>query len=123
MKENYEGKFEISEKPNKKGKFEVASKSRVCVINKQLKQLTNNLFEFTIINWDFNCDNCPSLTSLEGSPRMIKGNFSCSGCNKLKSLEGAPKKVGGFFNCRDCGVQFTNDDVKKVSKVKKFITV
>jgi hypothetical protein len=36
----------------------------------------------------------------------------------LKSLEGAPKEVGKDIACCNCGAQFSEEDVKKVSKVK-----
>lgn len=63
-------------------------------------------------------DDCKNLKSLKGCPDEVSANFDCSGCDKLTSLEYAPKKVGGNFDCRYCGVQFTEEDVKKVSKVK-----
>ena len=50
----------------------------------------------------FDCNKCPSLTSLKGSPRTVGGYFDCSDCSSLTSLKGAPKKVGGDFYCRDC---------------------
>lgn len=37
---------------------------------------------------------------------------------QIKSLKGAPKKVRVSFQCQSCGVQFTEDDIKKVSKVR-----
>ena len=70
------------------------------------------------VRGNFNCDRCNSLTSLEGVPKEINGSFNCAWCLSLKSLEGAPKKVGGDFNCYGCLLQFTKDDVKKVSDVK-----
>ena len=69
----------------------------------------------------FDCSNCDSLKSLEGAPKKVGGKFYCMECHSLKSLEGAPKEVGGDFYCKDCGVQFTEDDVKKVSNVKNKI--
>ena len=56
-------------------------------------------FKFGRVDKDFICRNCPSLTSLEGSPQEVGGNFSCQECTSLKSLEGVPQKVGGNFDC------------------------
>lgn len=67
------------------------------------------------VGYNFDCSACNSLKSLVGAPKNIIGNFSCSLCNSLKSLNGAPKEVGGHFFCKDYG--FTEDDVKKISKV------
>ena len=61
------------------------------------------------------------LTSLEGVPKEV-GGFDCS-FNKLTSLEGAPEKVGGDFYCNDNSIQFAEDDVRKVSIVKRKIYI
>ena len=89
----------ISEKPNKDGKFEVSSNSNVAVKNKLITSLTNGLFIWTNIKYDFICSNCDSLTSLEGAPKEVGGDFSCFNCNLLTSLEGAPKEIGRDFSC------------------------
>ena len=57
------------------------------------------------------------LTSLKGAPNEVGGDFYC-GYNKLTSLKGAPNEVGGNFYCFDNEVEFTEDDVLKVSNVK-----
>ena len=75
------------------------------------------------VGWDFLCLSCELLKSLEGAPKEVGKDFSCSSCQLLKTLEGAPKVVGGNFYCYSCGGQFTEDDVKKVSKVKKEINI
>lgn len=67
----------------------------------------------------FSCCGNKSLTSLKGAPEKIRGGFNCSGCKSLKSLKGAPKEVGMDFSCR--GIKFTDEDVRKVSKIKGFI--
>ena len=67
---------------------------------------------------DFYCYNCYSLTSLEGAPEKVGGTFDCSYCKSLNSLDGAPKEVRKDFDCRGCKIQFTEDDVKKISDVK-----
>ena len=74
-----------------------------------------------MINGGFSCHTCNSLTSLEGAPEKVGGNFGCDSCNSLTSLEGAPKEVGGRFYCNNCAGKFTEDDVKKISNVKKDI--
>ena len=68
----------------------------------------------------FNCSH-NRLISLEGSPSKINEYFDCSD-NKLKSLEGAPEEAK-YFNCEQNTVKFTEDDVKKVCKVKYKIHV
>ena len=72
----------------------------------------------TKIGGNFYCHNCKLLESLEGAPKEVNGSFVCSNCPSLKSLEGAPEEVLKYFECRNCGVQFTTNDVKKVSKVE-----
>ena len=54
-------------------------------------------FKFGRVDGYFDCDGCPSLTSLEGAPQKVGGNFYCSNCPSLTSHEGAPKKIGGRF--------------------------
>ena len=104
LKENFKNasKYKISEKPNKDGKFEVSSNGDVEVKNKSITSLTNGLFIWANIKGDFVCDECNSLTSLEGAPKEVSGDFVCDECNSLKSLERAPKEVGGNFTCWSC---------------------
>ena len=71
-----------------------------------------------MINGGFYCYGCKSLKTLEGAPKEVGDDFNCNNCDALKSLDGAPKKVGGNFFCRACKIQFTEDDVKKVSNVR-----
>lgn len=73
------------------------------------------------VGGDFDCQGCFGLKSLEGAPQKVSGSFHCSYCTNLTSLKGAPQEVGGSFNCYDCGKEFTEDDVKKVSNVKRKI--
>ena len=81
----------------------------------------NDAFQWGVVGNYFSCSNCESLESLKGCPKEVGKGFNCSYCSSLKSLEGAPKKVSGDFYCIKCGVIFTEDDVKKVSKVKEKI--
>ena len=46
-------------------------------------------FKFGRVDGYFDCDGCPSLTSLEGAPQKVGGNFYCSECTSLTSLKGA----------------------------------
>ena len=57
------------------------------------------------------------LTSLEGAPIKVNGSFSCI-LNKITSLEGCPKKVNGDFYCSNNKVEFTEEEIKKVCKVR-----
>ena len=142
LQDNYTGIFVISKKPIN-GKYEVYGKSDISVKNHKLAELTNGLFIWDSAVRNFMCAGCRKLKSLEGAPRKVgesfdiswcfeleslEGgpeevgyNFSCSVCRKLKSLEGAPKKVGNHFFCNDCGKQFTEEEVRKVSDVKKTV--
>ena len=91
--------LKISTKPSN-GKYIVNCKS-AYVLNKQIEYLTNDLFAFGNIQYDFSCMGCASLKSLEGSPNEVQSNFFCKDCTSLKSLEGSPKYTGGF-NCTGC---------------------
>ena len=78
IKENYEIKYEKPQIKKKGDKYIVSTKGDVFVINENITELTNGLFE-----WG-----------------EVKG-FYCANCTSLKSLNGAPKKVGEYFNCRN----------------------
>lgn len=73
------------------------------------------------VGGSFYCSRCKSLKSLEGCPKAVGGFFSCSECSSLKSLKGAPKEVGSEFYCKNCGIQFTEEDVIQICKVKRKI--
>ena len=145
--ENYELNYDIiiSDSPNKNGKYVVYCPGNVIVRpnRRALKSLTNKLFVWGIVNGRFDCSNCHSLTSLEGAPEEVGRDFYCDGCTSLTSLKGAPKKVGrdfycsycsllislkgapkkvgGNFICHDCKILFTEEDVKKNSKINGYI--
>ena len=118
---NYMGAIKISNKPNKDGKYEVSSITDIGVKNKNITSLTNGIFVWTVVNGDFRCYECNSLISLKGAPEKVGGGFNCSFCGSLKSLKGAPKEVGGNFECKHCKIKFIENDIKKVSNVKKDI--
>jgi len=52
----------------------------------------------TEIEYDFNCKN-NKITSLIGLPEKIGGDLNCGENKLLTSLEGSPKEVRGFFIC------------------------
>lgn len=49
----------------------------------------------------FNCNNCKTLTSLQGAPEFCM-HFDCSGCDKLTSLDGSPLSITGHYSCKNC---------------------
>ena len=59
-------------------------------------------FKFGRVDGYFDCDGCPSLTSLEGAPQKVDGFFDCHKCTQLETLKGAPTYVGGDFYCSGC---------------------
>jgi hypothetical protein len=69
----------------------------------------------------FSCSN-NHLVSLEGCPREVGGGFYC-GNNQLVSLEGSPREVGGSFSCSNNKKKFSEEEVRKVCKVKRDIYV
>lgn len=93
----------------------------VRVSNHNIEHLTNGLFKWGPISGNFNCQNCTLLKTLEGAPEKVGLDFYCQGSKSLISLKGAPKEVDRDFYCFNCGTKFTEEDVKKVSKVKKRI--
>ena len=62
------------------------------------------------------------LTTLVGAPERVGWSFDCSH-NNLTTLEGAPRKIGGAFFCNSNKTQFTEDDVRRVCKVKHEISI
>ena len=143
LKENYDGLIKISKKPNADDKYEVSSTKNIRVKNYNITSLTNGMFIWSIVSGYFDCNYCRSLKSLEGAPKGVGTGFRCSNsnslksldgapekvdwsfychsCNSLESLDGAPKEVGRHFHCYNCAGKSTEDDVKKVSNVKKDI--
>ncbi len=57
---------------------------------------------FGVVDGDFDCSECKSLTSLEGAPEKVTGDFNCSECQDLISLKGSPEEVGRDFYCSHC---------------------
>ena len=52
----------------------------------------------------------------------VFGDFDCHD-NRLTSLEGAPRRVGGDFNCRSNPVKFTEEQVRAVCNVGRYVYV
>ena len=71
------------------------------------------------VKWYFDCS-YNELTSLKGAPEKVGVGFYCSS-NRLTSLEGGPKEVSGTFFCSNNSIKFTEEDVRKVCKVKEKI--
>lgn len=57
--------------------------------NKNILHLTNDFFRFGTI-YDFDCNGCHGLETLEGAPDRSLHYFSCANCTKLKNLIGGP---------------------------------
>ena len=85
------------------------------------KSLKNIPVQFGTVSGNFYCSS-NNLTTLKGGPEIVKRHFYCS-FNKLTSLEYSPKEVGGDFYCNDNKKQFTEEEVREVSKVKWNIEV
>ena len=77
--------------------------------------------QFGTVKGGFYCYN-NKLTSLEGVPKVIEGGFDCSH-NNLKDLKGSPREVGENFDCSLNSTQFTENDVRKVCRVRMRIIV
>lgn len=76
-------------------------KANVNFSNSDMSELPD-LSKVSVLG-DFYCEECQSLTSLQGSPQEVMGDFYCSDCYNLTTLKGAPQKVGRDFGCPYCG--------------------
>ena len=67
------------------------------LIKERFPNAVNNKDEDDVFhgNLTFNFE---KMTSLEGSPKKVKGNFSCTN-NFIKNLKGGPEIVTGFYKC------------------------
>jgi hypothetical protein len=101
---------------NHDGSYDV--KGNVNLSNQGLTKLP---WKFNKVTGNFYCG-YNKLTSLDGAPQTVGGGFYCS-FNELTSLDGAPQTVGGDFWCNNNKVKFSEDDVRKICKVKKEIIV
>lgn len=69
-----------------------------------------------IVKGSFDCA-YNNLTSLKYCPVEVRGNFNCSD-NPLESLEHCPKYVTGSFFCYNNPVKFTEEYVRSLCEVK-----
>ena len=90
----------------------------VNLINQSLTCFPS-FIKFNKVSGDFYCHN-NQLTSLEGCPITVGRVFYCSN-NQLTSLEGCLKTVGGNFYCHNNKKQFSEEYVRSLCKVKKYI--
>ena len=124
-----------------KDDFIIDVKGSVRLLAKNLVELPDYI-QFGVVKGNFDCSS-NKLTSLKGCPKEVSGFFNCSYnrlisleggpvrvgnsfyCfkNNLVSLEGAPKEVRGTLYCRKNTTNFTEEDVKVVSKVRGEIIV
>ena len=58
-----------------------------------------------------------TFTTLEGGPEEVGDNFKTINCHKLTSIQGAPRIVGGNFYFYDNGKDYTEEEIRAVSKV------
>ena len=86
----------------KDGWIIINTESDVKVPEKLEKLFPFEKVKFGKVGGNFSCEDCSSLTSLEGAPEKVGGIFYCYNCSALTSLEGAPEKVGGNFYCNNC---------------------
>ena len=67
-----------------KDKWIVDVSQPLIVSNYDIQYLTNDLFEFGIVNGKFDCGHCKNLKSLKGAPKEVRGDFYCDFCKNLK---------------------------------------
>lgn len=72
------------------------------VRRKDVKHLTNGMFEFGTVVGSCGITNCPNLESLEGCPREVGGWFEVVNCPNLKSLEHSPYTVRKTYTISKC---------------------
>jgi hypothetical protein len=93
----------------------------VDLYNKNLVEFPEYI-QFYKIEGSFTCTQ-NKFISLRGCPEQVAGYFACSN-NNLISLEGCPKFVNGDFICKfNKGIQITEEDVRKICKIKGYITI
>lgn len=86
-------------------------------VQSDITELTNGMFEFGVINGDFNINDCVNLESLKGGPKKVKGDFLCCYCKNLKSFEQAPYEIEGNFIADGCGVKALKGLPKRVKNI------
>lgn len=74
------------------GDFDCANKNAISLIGSPHTVGGNFFCQGSLLG------SMPSITSLQGAPRIVHGGFSCMH-NLLTNLEGAPEQVGKWFSC------------------------
>lgn len=69
------------------------------------------------------CYHCPKFKSFVGSPKYVGGDFVIVADQLLTSIEGVPEVIDGNFNIYAPSVTFTEQDIRKISKVKGQVTI
>ena len=82
------------------------------IIHEQIKLLRGKVIPNSVDLAGYHLTELPDLSDVS-----VMGDFFCFR-NRLKSLKGAAKYVSGSFVCDHNAVEFTEKDVRKVSKVK-----
>src|SRR5271157_1789483 len=95
--------------------YTIDVKDNVYISYKNLSSFPD-FIKFNHVSGYFACYN-NQLTSLVGCPSSVGSSFYCYD-NQLTSLVGCPFSVGGGFYCYNNKLQFTEEDVKKLCKVK-----
>ena len=72
------------------------------VQRKDIKHLTNGMFEFGTVAGPMEIMNCPNLESLEGCPREVGRWIEVVDCPNLKSLEYSPYIVRESYTITKC---------------------
>lgn len=75
-------------------------------------KLTSLVGSPVVVRGDYNCTT-NNLLNLEGAPVYVGGSFNCRG-NKLTSLDGIPAYIGEDFNCDwdICGKIHTEEEIE-----------
>ena len=81
------------------------------VQRKDIKHLTNGMFEFGKVACPVEIMNCPNLESLEGCPHEIGRWINVINCPNLKSLEHSPDSIRESYTIIRC------DNIKKLDGI------
>ena len=104
-----------------KDKWIVDVDGSIKVVDDNIYHLTNDLFEFGVVNGDFDCRDCENLNSLKGAPEQ-REKFVCSHCPKSTNLKGISKKINYGIWCGGCENLKSIDDISSDFKGALYIT-
>lgn len=99
LKDNYEidGAYTI-----KNGIVDVNGNVRLSIkVQRNITDLTNELFKFGIVTGNFVIMGCKKLKSLKGCPYKVN-SFHCYNCSELENFIGAPSKIDDFMGASGC---------------------